>query len=184
MKVEELKQSLTAGDMHGIFTVPSMMCNDPGLVYNKVPAARGSPLEIFTSVQEIESELVKDWSEYLTLVGEKYLVKNLLWSGTKIKASLSEKLRKKLIEKTMEWPITYQTGPFYFKLVMNFIEELTPKQARSIITHLQKLGVTDYIRENLIQTCSTIKGAYEVLLNKRAVPPDFLDLVSDVLERC
>ena len=81
MKVEELKQSLTAGDMHRIFTVPSMMCNDPGLVYNKVPAAGGLPLEMFTSVQEIDLELVKNWREYLTLTGELYLVENLLWSG-------------------------------------------------------------------------------------------------------
>ena len=32
--------------------------------------------------------------------------------------------------------------------------------------------------------CSTIKGAYEVLLNKRAVPPDFAELVFDVFDRC
>ena len=115
MKVAELKQWLTAGDVHAIFTASSLMYNNPELVYNKVPAAGSSLLKMSTSIQELDFDLVKNWNECLTLAEEKYLVENLLWSGTKIKASLSEKLREKLIEKTMGWPIAYQTGLINFK---------------------------------------------------------------------
>ena len=85
MKIEELKQALVSNGMHGIFTVPSMMCNDPAGTYNQVPAAGSSPLELFTSASELDLQIIKDWSEYLMLAGEKYLVENLLWSGAKIK---------------------------------------------------------------------------------------------------
>ena len=184
MKVEELRQSLTTGDMHGVFLVPDSMCVDPTATFNRMPAAGSAPLDLFNSVQEVSLELAKDWSEFLIQAGEKYLVENLFWSAAKIKASLSDSLREKLIEKTMGWPITHQTGVVYFKLIMIFIEESTPKSTRSLITQLQTLGVRDYDGENVIQACSTIKGAYEVLMNKRAVPIDFLDLVFDVLKRC
>ena len=144
MKVKELKQSLTSGDMHGVFTVPIMMCDDPIGTYNKVSAARSRPLELFTSVGETDLKLVKNMSEYLTLAGVKYIVENLLWSSAKIKASLLDKLREKLIKKTIGWPIKHQTGPVFFKLIMNFIKESTPKSMRNIITQLQTLGVKDY----------------------------------------
>lgn len=184
MKVEELRLSLTSEDMHGVFTVPSMMTGDPTGIYNLVPAAGSAPLDMFHSIQELELELVQQWSEFLLAAGEPYLVENLLWSAMKIKNSLSDGLREKLIEKTMGWPIIHQTGIVYFKLVMNFIEESTPKSTRSIITKLQDLSVKDYDGENINLVTSTIKGAYEILSNKRAVPIDFLDIVFDILETC
>lgn len=184
MKVEELRLALTGDDMHGVFTVPSMMCDDPTMTFNQVPAAGCHPLDMFNSIEEVDIELVKNWSEYLTMAGEEYLVENLLWSGVKIKLSLTEGLRAKLMEKTIGWPVMYHTGVVYFKLVMNFIAESTPRSTRSLITKLQELSVRDYDGENIRQVCSTIKGAYEVLLSKTAVPPDFLELVFDVFDRC
>ena len=76
-------------------------------------------------------------------------MENLLWSAVKIKNSLSDGLRKKLIEKTMGWPIIHHTGVVYFKLIMNFIEELTPKSTRGIISKLQDISVKDYEEENI-----------------------------------
>ena len=73
--------------------------------------------------------------------GENYLVKNMLWSAVKIKSSLSDGLREKLIEKAMGWPIIHQTGVVYFELIMNFIEEFTPKSTRGIISKLQDLSI-------------------------------------------
>ena len=83
MKVEEMKQVLTADDMHGIFVISSSMCEDPTMVYHKVPAAGCHSINRFTAVQEVDLELVKDWSEYVTAAVESYLVENLLWSGAK-----------------------------------------------------------------------------------------------------
>ena len=80
----------------------------------------------------------------------------------KIKSSLSDGLREKLVEKTMGWPIIHQTGVVFFKLVMNFIEESTPKLTRGIISKLQELSVKDYNGENINMVTSTIKGAYEI----------------------
>ena len=175
---------LIANDMHRVFVVPSTMCDDPTMVYDKVPAAGCHSIDLLTDIQDVELNLVKDWSEYVASAGEPYLVENLLWSGAKIKASLTDGLKEKLIEKTMGWPVVYQTGVVYFKLIMNFIQDSTPKSSRLLITKLQELLVTDYDGENVRMTCSTIKGAYEILMNKRAVPPDFLDLVFEILERC
>ena len=84
----------------------------------------------------------------------------------------------------MGWPIIHQTGVVYFKLIMNFIEESTPKSTRCIISKLQDLSVKDHDGENINLVTSTIKGAYEILSNKQAVPIDFLDIVFDVLETC
>ena len=98
MKVEELCQEVTADDMIGIFTVPSLMCKDPTGMYDYVPAVRCEPLDMFDSIELVELEHVMRWSLYLTTAGEHYLVKNLLWSETKIKGSLSEGLRAKLVE--------------------------------------------------------------------------------------
>ena len=88
------------------------------------------------------------------------------------------------MEKTIGWPIICHTGVLYLKLVMNFIAESTPRLTRKLITKLQDLSVKDYNGENVRQVCSTIKGAYEVLVNKNAVPPDFLEIVFDIFERC
>ena len=82
----------------------------------------------------------------------------------------------------MGWPIIHQTGVVYFKLIMNFIQDSTQKLTRSLITKLQDHSVSDYAGENICMVFSTIKG--EILFNKQAVPPDFLYLVFEVLERC
>ena len=78
--------------MHGIFTVPSMMAEDPTGAYNQVPAAGCTPLDMFNSIQELDIEVVKSWSEYILAAGEGYLVENMLWSAVKIKSSLSDGL--------------------------------------------------------------------------------------------
>ena len=87
------------------------------------------------------------------------------------------------MEKTIGWPIVHHTGVVYLKLIMNFIAESTPRSTRKLITKVQDLSVWDYDGENARQVCSTIKGAYEVLLNKNAVLPDFLEIIFDILER-
>ena len=92
MKVEELRLILTADDMHGVFTMPSQMCEDPTWLYNYVPAAGCQPLDMFTSIEMIDLDLMMKWSEYISAAGEEYLVDNLLWSSTKIKMSLTEEL--------------------------------------------------------------------------------------------
>ena len=184
MKVEELCQAVTADDMVRFFTVPSMMCPDPSGMYDYVPVAGSAPVDMFTSIEMLDLEHVMCWIAYLTAAGKHYLVKNLLWSATKIKGSLLESLRAKLIEKTIRWPVMHQTGVVYLKLIMHFIAESTPCSTRSLILKLQELSVCDYKGENICQVCLTIKGAYKVLVNKTAVPPDFLDLVFDVFDRC
>ena len=144
MKVKELRQELIACDMHSVFVVPSMMCDDPTFVYNKVPAAGGHSVDLFTAVEDVDLDLMKNWSKYVASAGEPYLVENLLWSASKIKVSLTDGLKEKLIEKTMGWPVVHQTGVVYFKLIMNFIQDSTLKSSRSLITKLQELSVQDY----------------------------------------
>ena len=184
MKVEELKQSLMAEDMHGIFVMPDAFAEDPTGTFNKMPAAGCASVDMFTNTEDVDLETCKEWSKFLSAAGEQYLVENLLWSGMKLKNSLSNGLKEKLIEKTLGWPVTHQTGVVYLKLVMTFITASTPKSTRLLINKLQELGVRDYKGENVRKCCSTIKGAYEILHNKKAVPYDFLDLVFDVLEKC
>ena len=67
---------------------------------------------------------------------------------------------------------------------MNFIEESTPKSTRGIISKLQDLSVKDYDGKNINMVTSTIKGAFKIFSNKRAVPIDFLDIVFKILETC
>ena len=122
MKVEELRLLLTSNDMHGVFTVPSIMTKDPTATYRLVPAAGSSPLDMFCSIQDLDIELVKSWSKYILAARESYLVENILLSAVKIKNSLSDGLQEKLIEKTMIWPIIHQTGVVFFKIIMNFIK--------------------------------------------------------------
>ena len=184
MKIEQLRTSLMEGDMQGVFSVPSSMVEDPTGGFDYVPGLGCAPVDLFYSSEGINLEVIKRYSSFIAMAGEEYLVQNLLWSGKKIMNSLSEKLKQKLIEKTMGWSVIYQTGPVYFKLVMMFIEESSPKSTRNLINKLQALGVKDYNGENIRSVTSTIKGAYEVLQNKRAVPTDFLDIVFEVLERC
>ena len=69
MKVKDLRQLLTSNNMHGVFTVPSMMVEDATGIYNSVPAAGRSPLDMFYSIQELDIELVKTWSKYLLAAG-------------------------------------------------------------------------------------------------------------------
>ena len=83
----------------------------------------------------------------------------------------------------MGWPVIYQSGVVYLKLLMNFIAEFSPCSTRSLITKLQELSVHHYEDENTRQVCSAIKGEYKVLLNKRELPPDFLELVFGVFDR-
>ena len=119
----------------------------------------------------------------MSAAGKTYLVENLLWSGQKIKNSCSAALKEKLIKKTISWPVVWQTGVVYLKLIIDFIKASTPKSTRMLINKLQDLSVCNYDGENICLCCSTIKGAHEVLANKKAVPHNFVDLVFDVLER-
>ena len=130
--------------MNGVFTVSSSMCDDPTGNYNKVPEAGASPIDMFYSMEDLDLDLVKNWSEYAMMAGESYMVENLQWSGKRILNSVSTALRSKVIEKIIKWPVEFKTGPVYLKLVMQFIEESTPKSSRNLVNKLQKLAVTDY----------------------------------------
>ena len=93
MKVEELKQVLKVDNMQEVFVIPSTMCEDPTMVYHKVLSSGCHFIDLFTAVQDVDLELVKYWSKYVTVARESYLVENLLWSGAKIKASLTDELK-------------------------------------------------------------------------------------------
>ena len=85
MKVEELRLSLTADDMHIVFIVPSSMCQDPTGVYNYVPEAGCQPLDMFNSIEIIDLELVMRWSEYLSAAGKSTLLKTYFGPAQKSK---------------------------------------------------------------------------------------------------
>ena len=69
MKVEELKQVLMVEEMHRILVLLRMMCANPTMTYKKVPATGSHTIDLFTTVQDVDLELVKDWSKYLTSAG-------------------------------------------------------------------------------------------------------------------
>ena len=126
MKNEQLQTSLMEGYMHRVISVPSIMVEDATGNFDYVPGVGCSPINLFYLYEELNIDTIKRWCSFVSMVGETYLVQNLLWSGKKIMNSLSDKLCKKLIEKTMGWEVLYQTGPV-FKLVMMFIEESSPE---------------------------------------------------------
>ena len=70
----------------------------------------------------------------------------------------------------------FNTGPVYLKMIIQFIEESTPKSSTNLVNKLQKLAVTDYYGDNVRVVCYKIKGDYEVLSNQSALPKDFPDI--------
>ena len=78
MKVEELRQAVTADNMIGVFTVPSMMCKDPMGTHDYVPAVGSLLIDMFNLIEMVELEHIMQWSAYITATGEHYLAENML----------------------------------------------------------------------------------------------------------
>jgi hypothetical protein len=139
---------------------------------------------LFSHGSEVDLEIIKHASEYMSGCGQKWMLQNLLWSGTKPLNSCDDKLRQKIEEKTLGWSIEHSMGPVYFKIMLDNILVSSPKSMRGLTTILQDTMLTDFDGENVTEYVSFIRGAIEQLQNNNALPIDVLSIVANALKHC
>jgi hypothetical protein len=182
MRVEEFRRSLQAFDMDDVFVVASAYePNDEGETW---PVAGARPINLFSSSQDVDIETVKSASAFFTLFGQEHHVENLVWSGTKLLNSCDERLRQKVEEQTIGWPVEYATGPVYLKLMLDNILASSAESLRGLIQVLQSTTLKDFDGESVAEFVSFARGAVEQLRNHNALPIDALSLLANALKAC
>ena len=186
MRVEEFHKSLQAFDMDDVFNIASEYVDEvKNDVTYKIPGPKAAVINLLTMHSKVDLDTVKHASEFVALQGDAdFLVQNLIWSGTKLLNSCDDKLRTKIEEKTLDWPVQHTTGPVYFKIMIDNILASTPESMRGLTTILQETKLSDYNGENVTEYVSFARGAIEQLRNNHALPTDVLWLISKALRAC
>ena len=186
MWVEEFHKSLQAFDMDDVFTIASEYIDEvKNNVTYKIPGLNAAVINLFSMHSKVDSETIKHASEFVALQGDMdYLVQNLIWSGTKLLNSSDDKLRMKIKEKMLDWPVQHTTGPVYFKIMIENILASTPESMHGLTTILQETKLSDYNGENITEYISFTQDAIEQLRNNHALPTDALWLISKALREC
>jgi hypothetical protein len=183
MRIEEFRRSLQAFDMVDVFIVASDYELDEGTGDYK-PALGSRPIDLFTSVKEVDIETVKHASAFTTHYGQEFVLENLLWSGAKLLNSCDDRLRQKLEERTIGWPVEHTTGPVYFKILMTTILACSPESLRGLTTLIQTATLKDFDGENVVDFVSFARGTVEHLRNNDALPIDILSIITTALKQC
>lgn len=183
MRVEEFRKSLQAYDMDDVFMIASAYetHDDDGEDW---PAVGARPINLFSSSNDVDMELVKQASRFFTTYGQESHVENLIWSGTKLLNSCDDLLRQKIEEQTIGWPIQWATGPVYFIIMMENILGSSPESLRGLISVLQTTTLKSFDGENVTEFVSFARGAVEQLQNHNALPIDALTILANALKDC
>jgi hypothetical protein len=165
--------------MEDVFTLGSEY------VYNETeneyfPDVNAPLINLFTSCRDVDLETVKRASAFQVMRGEDWMLQNLLWSRTKLLDSCDNKLRQKIEEKTIGWPVHHSTGPVYFKIMLENILLSSPESLQGLMTLLQDTKLNNFDGENVAEFASFSRGANEQLQNNNALP---LDVLLDHRER-
>ena len=64
MKIEQLQTSLMEGDMHGVFSVPSIMVGDATGNFDYVLGVKCSPIALFYLCKELNFDTIKRWCSF------------------------------------------------------------------------------------------------------------------------
>jgi hypothetical protein len=91
MHIEEYRKSLQAYDIDDVFTVASENEKDPDTNEFR-PMVAATPINLFSNGSKVDLELIKHASKYMSGYGQKWMLQNLLWTGTKLLNSCNDKL--------------------------------------------------------------------------------------------
>jgi hypothetical protein len=123
MRIEEFRRSLQAFDMEDVFLIASAYVVDP-TTGDFVPEMGSRPINLFTSLSDVDLETIKNASAFSTHYGQDFVLENLLWSGAKLLNSCEDKLRQKLEERTIGWAVEHTMGPVFSKQNNSMIRSL------------------------------------------------------------
>jgi hypothetical protein len=183
MRIEEFRRSLQAFDMEDVFVIANEYDIDATSGDYK-PATGSRPINLFTSIQDVDLNTLKNASAFSTHYGQEFVLENLLWSGAKLLNSCDDKLRQKLEERTLGWTVEYMTGPVFFKIMLETILASSPESLRGLTTLIQTTTLKDFDGENVIEFVSFARGAMEQLRNNAALPIDILSILANALKQC
>jgi hypothetical protein len=179
LRVEEFRRSLQSFDMDDVFIIPSKFERQEEEDW---PATDAKTINLFTAGKNVSDLVVKTASTFMMKRGQEFHVENLLWSGAKLLNSCDDKLRQKIEEQTIGWPVEHATGPVYFKVMIHLILASSAQSLRGLTLQLEKLTIKDIDGENVADYVSFARGAIEQLRNNNALPIDVLTILVDALK--
>ena len=179
IRIGEFQESLRRYDMEDVFTnVPDEFGN------NKKPVAGTGVKDLFSPTTKPTIESVRDYSIYVSDYGPKYMVQNLLWSGTKFLESCDKELRNKIKERTNSYSFYEKSGPVYFCVGLEMIQSSAEAVLRTLTRALETVHLKHIDGENVWTLASILRGITESLSSNNLLPADAMTLVANSLTQC
>ena len=180
IRTEEFSREVRAGDMSGVFTIPSAFEGDSITGYN--PSASAREVCLFNHFRQVELDTVRKYSTWIYKYGDESDVQDLFWSAGKVLNSCELSLREKINESAQYYPLHEKTGPVYFKLMMHFVLSSTPVSIRAMTRRLEKLKLGEFAGENVVTAVSLIRGAVAMMSNNKSLPSDIESIVFRIMK--
>jgi hypothetical protein len=165
MRIEEFRRELKRFDLEDVFTIASSYAPNANFDGDEFPEAGARPIDLFHSYNDVNLETIKKASTFFMERGQSYHVENLLWSGTKLLNSCDEKLKQKLEEKTIRYPVAHRTGPVYFAIMIALVLASSSQSLRVLTKKVENFSLLEVTGENVQTATSFLRGAAEHLSN-------------------
>lgn len=182
IRTQELRTALASEDMADVFLIANAYVRDEDM-YEDVPARGASPVNLFTSYQDVTLDLVKKASAFIMNRGQNYHVQNLLWSGAKILNSCDSSLRSKIEEKTLSYTLKEKTGLVYWKILTDLVTSSAARSLRVLLNQFTTIGLSDVEGEDVNKMVSAVEGMVQQLQNNNMLPEDALTIVADIFKK-
>jgi uncharacterized membrane protein YgcG len=181
-RIDEFRRSLIHYNLAGVFEIPDRMVEVSKGAYEPAPNAK--PIDLFTKYKEVPLETVRQYSQFImTMSSTTYMTENLIWSGQKLLNSCDEDLRAKVESASRAYPNCEQTGPVYFKLMLQFVTLTSQPSMRTLINILSEMALTGFPGKSVSDAASYIRALFEQLANNNVQIPDGMHLVAEVFKR-
>ena len=183
-RIKEFRQAVRTHDMDDVFTVPNKFVVDPSFDNDLVPAPGHVSINLFTDYASLTMSSIKNASSFLMNWGQNYQAENLKWSGQKLLNSCDKVLRAKILEIVTNYDDDHQTGPVYFKVMLDLIMATSSHNIRAMMKKVESLALTDIPGEKVTTATSFLRSAYCHLQNCNSCPNDFFELCVQALTKC
>jgi hypothetical protein len=174
-RIDDFRRAVRGDNMINVFTIP--------LEYDStgIPSS-DKAMDLFTQYKQISLETVLMASRFYNKYGGMFTAENCNWTGLKLLASCEEDLQVKILSTTSILHPSEQSGPVYFKIMMNHVMATSESAMRTVQDVLRGLKLSDFDGENVSDAVGAIRGLTEQLTNNNALPGDVVEIVSTIMQ--
>lgn len=174
-QVKNLKARLASYNMEEVFMMYEV---NPTTMFPSGPTS----LNLLDNYSTITLEQVMLNSKMSSGFGDQVTIENLHWSKALILGSCDLELRSKIETQMAMLSPSQDTGPVAFHYLATYVVSTSDSVARSIVTKLSTMRLSQFAGEDVAEMAATVRGAAARLKSCNRLPNDMNDIVAEILD--